>query len=239
MSDDEDALLATIRHAREDDEQPYLVYADWCDENGKPELAELIRLETRLDREGRKNDTRFKPGGAIDAEPWYRHFQLKQNERAIYDEVRAVVGFGPVLCDYEYDQAFPGGSHVVYVTRRGLPSELRGYLSAFLELAGPVFARFPIRHVRLHDRSPAENEARARHDLARFVWIRDERTDLPHYLPRQVFEFLLQGAYKVRGPDWVGYQQWDVARDELDRALVCVGHRLARQYLARKPAAVC
>lgn len=44
---DEAALLAAIR-ARPDDDTPRLVYADWCDDNDRPERAEFIRVQCRL-----------------------------------------------------------------------------------------------------------------------------------------------------------------------------------------------
>jgi uncharacterized protein (TIGR02996 family) len=43
---DEDALLQAI-YANPDDDTPRLVYADWLDENGDAERAELIRLQVR------------------------------------------------------------------------------------------------------------------------------------------------------------------------------------------------
>jgi uncharacterized protein (TIGR02996 family) len=42
-----DALLAAIR-ADPDDDVPRLVYADWLDEHGQPERAELIRVQCAL-----------------------------------------------------------------------------------------------------------------------------------------------------------------------------------------------
>src|SRR5262245_38423147 len=49
MSTTEDALLAAVLadfHA----DAPRLVYADWLDENGRPELAEFIRVQCELAR---------------------------------------------------------------------------------------------------------------------------------------------------------------------------------------------
>jgi uncharacterized protein (TIGR02996 family) len=47
MTADEQALLAAIV-ADPDDDTPRLVYADWLDENGRPERAEFIRLDCWL-----------------------------------------------------------------------------------------------------------------------------------------------------------------------------------------------
>lgn len=43
-----DALLAAVRDAHPDDDLPALVYADWQDEHGQPEHAELIRVMVEL-----------------------------------------------------------------------------------------------------------------------------------------------------------------------------------------------
>src|SRR5581483_4085694 len=45
---DRDALYRAIL-ANPDDDTARLVYADWLDENGRPEEAELIRVECRLE----------------------------------------------------------------------------------------------------------------------------------------------------------------------------------------------
>ena len=47
MHPDESALLAAVC-AAPDDDLPRLVYADWCDENGRPERGELIRSQIEL-----------------------------------------------------------------------------------------------------------------------------------------------------------------------------------------------
>src|SRR5829696_2422509 len=48
---DAPALLAAIRAAPADD-APRLVYADWLDEHGHPERAQLIRVQCELARTG-------------------------------------------------------------------------------------------------------------------------------------------------------------------------------------------
>src|SRR5262245_55373335 len=45
---DHDALYRAIL-ANPDDDTPRLVYADWLQENGRPEEAELIRVECQLE----------------------------------------------------------------------------------------------------------------------------------------------------------------------------------------------
>jgi uncharacterized protein (TIGR02996 family) len=46
---DADALLAAVL-AEPDDDLPRLVYADWLDENGRPERAEFVRVQVELAR---------------------------------------------------------------------------------------------------------------------------------------------------------------------------------------------
>src|SRR5687767_4232018 len=47
MTSDEQALLDEIA-ARPGDDAPRLVYADWLDDHGEPDRAELIRLQCRM-----------------------------------------------------------------------------------------------------------------------------------------------------------------------------------------------
>jgi uncharacterized protein (TIGR02996 family) len=86
---DRAAFLRAIRH-RPDDDTARLVYADWLDENGAPELAELIRVQIELhqiwnsdepktdDTDDPKRDARFtelrRREGEILAGPVGDHF---------------------------------------------------------------------------------------------------------------------------------------------------------------------
>jgi uncharacterized protein (TIGR02996 family) len=49
MSAERESLLAAIRESADDD-TPRLVFADWLDEHGEPDLAAFIRLEIERDR---------------------------------------------------------------------------------------------------------------------------------------------------------------------------------------------
>lgn len=50
--EDRRAFIDAIRDSAPDDQTPSLVFADWCDENGEPVLAESIRLYCELERAG-------------------------------------------------------------------------------------------------------------------------------------------------------------------------------------------
>src|SRR4051812_3894228 len=49
VSREEEALIAAVCDDPDDD-VPRLVYADWLDEHGRPEYAELIRVTVRVER---------------------------------------------------------------------------------------------------------------------------------------------------------------------------------------------
>ncbi|HKA08337.1 MAG TPA: TIGR02996 domain-containing protein [Gemmataceae bacterium] len=51
---DRDAFLAAI-HDAPDDDAPRLVFADWLEENGQSERAELIRIQIKMHREREQN----------------------------------------------------------------------------------------------------------------------------------------------------------------------------------------
>jgi uncharacterized protein (TIGR02996 family) len=93
---EEDALLRAI-HTNPDDDTPRLVYADWLDENGQPERAELIRVQIELDArddyssdEHRKLFVRERSLSSEHEEKWAA--QLSQFDEAINDQ-RIVVEF--------------------------------------------------------------------------------------------------------------------------------------------------
>ncbi|MCI0461263.1 MAG: TIGR02996 domain-containing protein [Gemmataceae bacterium] len=87
---DEDALLQAISWADPYDDDPRLIYADWFEENGQAERAELIRVQCELARHGvpqgrleelrarvaellTRNWARWLPPGCHPALPWHFH----------------------------------------------------------------------------------------------------------------------------------------------------------------------
>src|SRR5687767_11671931 len=73
---DRDAFLAAIRAAPADD-APRLVYADWLDEHGQPDLAEFIRVQIEIEP-FRKPDT--------DLDRWRRATIDRHLDRPVPDE---------------------------------------------------------------------------------------------------------------------------------------------------------
>src|SRR5947209_5957927 len=124
-----DAFLSAIV-AAPDDDAPRLIYADFLDENGQHDRAELIRVQCELAR----------------AEPWTpRHAELAARAKALLSpanvEAWAVpLGFNP------YPNNF----------RRGFVERDCFSPSRFLALAPAVFERAPLRQVDL--RTPDASE---------------------------------------------------------------------------------
>jgi uncharacterized protein (TIGR02996 family) len=115
-----DAFLSAVIEAPDED-APRLVYADWLDENGQAERAELIRVQCELAR----------------TEPWTpRHAELSARQKTLLSpanvEAWAVpLGFHP----------YPNNFHRGFVERDCFAP------SRFLELAPAVFDRAPLRQV--------------------------------------------------------------------------------------------
>jgi uncharacterized protein (TIGR02996 family) len=139
MSEDAALLRAIIEEPDEDAHR--LVYADWLDEHGQPDRAEFIRLHCRLER-------------FYDGDPFTAGFaaeHLKPEQRRAW--------LGPLATLGIYDGA--DGSPVFQYRMRGALLFRRGFVEAvqlfrteglrqFLERAGAVFDRTPLRHLRLH-----------------------------------------------------------------------------------------
>src|SRR5262245_21920719 len=122
MTPDERGLLADVIGAPDDD-APRLVYADWLDEHGQAERAELIRVQCEL----------------ACAEPWTpRRRELSARAKALLSPANlqawaVPLGFKP------YENNF----------RRGFVERDCFAPSRFLELAPAIFQRSPLRQVDL------------------------------------------------------------------------------------------
>ncbi len=103
---DADALLRTIvRHPRED--TPRLVYADWLEENDRPEEAEFLRVQCRL--------------AATDAtDPAYPELLDRDEELRLWLTAHVP---GPRLA-FPAGLSIDGGSHWWWYARRGFPRYL-------------------------------------------------------------------------------------------------------------------
>src|SRR5687768_1094845 len=134
---DRDALLRAIID-NPDDDAPRLVYADWLDEHGDPDLAEFIRLQieiealrrpdTDLDRWRRATIDRHLNRPVPDDFPadLHRYAELARREREL-DEVHRWRWLAPLAGVADYS------SHLHVTFRRGLAEEVEIATSAFIE----------------------------------------------------------------------------------------------------------
>jgi uncharacterized protein (TIGR02996 family) len=136
--------LALIRAIIEnpDDDAPRLIYADWLDEHGDPERAELIRLECERENMilGTKSaNERYSPigirCGAL----------LKANYRRWIEEL------GPL----------PPNRQLHFWFRRGMAAEVTCTAKYFLEHGALLFNMAPIEQVQFHQLKPAHVRALA------------------------------------------------------------------------------
>jgi uncharacterized protein (TIGR02996 family) len=139
-----DALLEDVLE-HPDDDGPRLVYADWLDEHGDPERAEFIRLQCELARLDEDDPRRQK---------------LFAREWEILHNGQPKVGWSGGL---------PAGA-LAFASerqyRRGFVEEVAVTVPAFLEGAGELFRRMPLRVVRFREATPAVAPA-----LAACPWL--------------------------------------------------------------------
>jgi uncharacterized protein (TIGR02996 family) len=147
---DREALLAAIQ-AAPDDDAPRLVYADWLDENGDPDLAEFIRLQVELDPLERSPDSdearRQRAAIRLHADaPVPDHFppamrryaRLARRESELLKAHRSR-WLGPLVSvDDDY------GSHLGVTFRRGFAEEVAIATSAFLKSGDLVREACPL-----------------------------------------------------------------------------------------------
>jgi uncharacterized protein (TIGR02996 family) len=129
---DEQGLLAAVIADPEDD-APRLVYADWCEDHGRPQRARFIRLQCRIARG--------------DEAP-----ELLAEEEALYEAHRrewvAQLPSYPGLSWTEGDEEQYGGGHTLF--RRGFVSELAAdHWQALSRNGARAFAAAPVTRLRV------------------------------------------------------------------------------------------
>jgi uncharacterized protein (TIGR02996 family) len=138
MTQEESLLQAIIESP--DDDAVRLVYADWLEENGQPERAELIRLEIEL-------------SGLPEASP--RAEPLEEREEELL-EAHALEWVRPLSLKPE---------EVTFV--RGLIEKVETDARCFLDCAEELFRRAPVRALKLMAWEEGVEELAARPELAR------------------------------------------------------------------------
>ncbi len=147
---DTSPFLAAISASPEDD-APRLVFADWLDEHGDPELAEFIRLQVELDPLERspRNDladwqravVRRRQGDSIPAEfpaPMQRFAKLVRREQELL-EANKLKWLGSVA---SMEDDFT--AHFQATFRRGFVDEVAMCTSVFLWYSEQARDRFPL-----------------------------------------------------------------------------------------------
>jgi uncharacterized protein (TIGR02996 family) len=119
---DESALLAAICAAPEDD-SPRLVYADWLEENGKAERAELIRVQCAL-------------AAVSGADPRRVDLEVRAEELLVAHE-------------QEWRNEVPTWVRDAARFQRGFVTQIRAGTRSFLSKGGGPLKRAPITDVRL------------------------------------------------------------------------------------------
>jgi uncharacterized protein (TIGR02996 family) len=172
---DGDALLQAIL-AHPGDELVRLVYADWLEEAGETERAELIRLQielvhadTALPRARAREQVLLGPGGA---QVWQR-----RREWALTGAARTT---------------WPGDVGG-WEWHRGFPEVWHAPLKLWLAHGPELVTRVPVRQVVVIDREPRRSRTDPRKPER--TWLRDEASWIARpapecLLPPEVFDFL-------------------------------------------------
>jgi len=127
MSDGQ-AILRTIVENPADD-APRLVYADWLEEQGRPERAEFIRLQIAL--------------GRMSPAEQQAHFNWSARAKALWDLYRS---------EWLAELPHPAGVDWFTEFRRGFPNGASfAHVRAFEDAADVVFAAAPIGHIGVSD----------------------------------------------------------------------------------------
>ena len=154
MTPEEENLLARVRESPEDD-GPRLVYADWLEENGRPERAEFIRVQIVL-----ANEPEFKTIGhgfcaATNPGCWhcFREPALREREKALFPDVvdaemRPFESFG-VYSSSRHNEPQVAVNGICHTFRRGFVARVTLTAEGWLQNADNLLARFPIEEVRL------------------------------------------------------------------------------------------
>lgn len=177
-----DALVAAVRECPAED-TPRLVLADWLDENGRPEWAELIRLQCQWSQMQSRMDEYRSGSERVTIPRSHEHCQewknLRDESYPIRDRIKALLD-DPYVRDSRLPRWFtvgPGRGHahdtlpepgrVVFsqggsvVFRRGFVSELHLTMQDYMDLINSpagvrdVF-RWPVETVLFTDKGPEE-----------------------------------------------------------------------------------
>lgn len=155
------ALCADIR-AKPDDDLPRLVAADWLDENGDPDRAQLIRTQIEfVGTEGRAGKVRL----------------FEAAISLLYDHGQRWFGFNPSVWGYTSNRVnYPLAPCVAHV-RRGFFDSAEVTLAEWVRV-GPLLVREnPVRSIAVIDKQPEPWSHQ-------WVFLAEQPPTMPHQLPR-------------------------------------------------------
>src|SRR5262245_8205768 len=214
---DGEALIRSILAAPADD-APRLVYADWLEEQGRPEDAEFVRVQVELARLGFDGAFHTDEQGQLRQVPAEVE-RLMQRQMELWADGHGRPDLPAQMADWPIYPANTAGTRVR--VRRGFVERLSCRCKDLMALAADLFARQPVTDVRLVDLQPA----RQRHD-GTYVWHCASASISPvplHWVPAPVWAIL-----RERGP--VTYETADEA--ELALSWACVRYGRGRAGLA-------
>src|SRR4051812_20960549 len=198
----EAGLLAAIAE-RPVDDFPRQVYADWLDDQGRAERAELIRLQLALARDPSLAEERRREQELLAA-----HGQRWMDEELPGWDLR------PTHEWMKREEVRPGQRLAAF--RRGLVGVLFLSLDDFLKSGKEHAARVPtLARVQLTDRWPAPPPAL--HWRQVVSWRKGGQSDHAAGLPSSLSDRLLLATGSVNGQDFIATSA-DVAISQLSRA---------------------
>jgi uncharacterized protein (TIGR02996 family) len=248
---DRAALLAAVCAAPEDD-LPRLAYADWCEDNGEAERAELIRVQLEIANLGGLVPANM-PSLLKASSDDYGRMALKDDERELALRRRerelltkpvrsrpdgdgnAAEGWSGGTCEKQWGVAafkalertgllYTGeGKGMTWQFRRGFVASVTLPCADWLRHGAALVRACPLEEVRLSDRRPSRGQGSGRRPK-RCAWMHPDVPRLPAEcgLPLPVFEALEGGPGSVPRCKW--YDSEADALAALSRACL----RLAR-----------
>jgi uncharacterized protein (TIGR02996 family) len=181
---DGEALIRSILAAPADD-APRLVYADWLDERGRAEDAAFVRVQCELARLGFDGAFHTDERGRLRQVPTAVE-RLMERQMELWADSRGRPDLPPAMVDWPI---YPANTRGVRIrVRRGFVERVSCPAEEFMAVAGDLFARQPVTHVRLVDLQPLWDQNRGV-----FVWdprLGGEPPGATHYMPGEFWHLM-------------------------------------------------
>ena len=211
---DGEALIRSVLATPADD-APRLVYADWLEEQGRPEDAEFVRVQIELARMGFDGAFHVDSQGRLQRMPAHIE-RLQERQLELWSggagrpDVPESMGNWPMFIHPMQSQGLR--------IRRGFVERMASFTDIYLEVAGGLFTRQPVNHVRLVDLTPFHDRRKGV-----YVWEYMRQYPDPWQTPRVPVE--LSWYFSDDQPD--AFQTADEAEAALSWACVRYGRAAA------------